>query len=188
LISMLGTRWVAELPVIRGIHWSGFWRGFPGVTVASPTTLVRSGKRARAVAPVQMLTINELQDTGANTLAHSSLFERLRVLNIERYYAIRDGAVLLRILLRSRHAVGLRRLSFIDSNLNEDAVTAIVNSPHLTGLEWLNSGRSEFQDQHAEVLLNSPTFTNLRSGIFRSPQLSDVMKKRLKERFPTATV
>src|SRR5207253_1417696 len=31
-----GARWLAECPAVHGIHWDGFWRGFPVVRVGSP--------------------------------------------------------------------------------------------------------------------------------------------------------
>src|SRR5215216_6655639 len=31
-------RWLAEMPLIHGVHWVGFRRGFPAIHVTSPTT------------------------------------------------------------------------------------------------------------------------------------------------------
>jgi uncharacterized protein (TIGR02996 family) len=185
LTQQLGARWLAELPVIRGIQWSGFHRGFPGVVVASPTTLARSGRKAWALAPVEMVTITRLNAIGASAIAASRFLERIRVLTVERYSAARDGIGPLRTLLRTPRVANLRRLSFATSRLGDSGLREVFDSPYLTGLEWLNLGYDYdiFGDEYANMLLNSPTFANLRGGFFRG-RYSDEVHAKLAARFP----
>jgi uncharacterized protein (TIGR02996 family) len=186
---LLGPRWMAELPVLRGVHWTGFRRGFPGVSVVSPTTLSRSGPKVWGAAPVEMVAVTGLNQTGANALAASPFFGRVRVLTVESYYAGRDGIGPIRTLLRSPRVAGLRRLSFSYSHLTPETVAEVVDSPRLTGLEWVSlTGGSAFGDEHADALLDSPAFANLRGGVFRSSRLGKAAQKRLLARWPKAVV
>ncbi|MBP3958884.1 TIGR02996 domain-containing protein [Gemmata sp. G18] len=91
LALQLGERWRAELPAVRGVRWTGFWRGFPGVAVVSPTTLVRAAPKLWAVAPVEWVTITGLNQNGARLLADSEVFDRLRVLTLDGYHIQREG-------------------------------------------------------------------------------------------------
>lgn len=187
LSGQLSERWLAEMPVIRGVKWAGFWRGFPGVSVASPTTLVRSAAKIWDAAPVEMAAITDLNVAGAKALATSDVFRRLRVLSLERYYIRQDGDGPLRALFHAPRAAALKRL-ILPRTLGDAGITVIAQSPHLSGLEWLDIGSGCLTDATADVLIAAPGLRGLRGGSFVSYRLSDAAKKRLRDRFPTAIV
>src|SRR5439155_24020940 len=91
LYAQMGERWLAELPVVRGVRWNGFWRGFPTVSVVSPTTLVRAAAKIWSAAPVESVTVTGLNANGARVLAASDVLDRIRALTLDRYSTRRDG-------------------------------------------------------------------------------------------------
>jgi uncharacterized protein (TIGR02996 family) len=185
LQNQLGERWLAEMPAIRGVRWTGFWRGFPGVSVVSATTLTRAAKGW--AVPVEMAALTGLNVSGARALAGSETFDRLRVLVIERYSTRREGEKPLRTLFHAPRARSLRRLH-LGSGIGETGIVAVTESPHLTGLEWLTVGSGEMTDAAAEAVLAAPALKALRGGSFSSYRLSDRWRERLKARFPNAIV
>jgi hypothetical protein len=187
LESQLGERWLAEVPALRGVRWSGFWRGFPAVSVTTATTLVRAAAKIWDAAPVEAVTITGLNANGARVLAAAPVFEHIRVLTLDRYFTRHEGERPLRTLFHSYHAKGLRRLN-LTHGIGEKGIVAIVESPHLTGLEWLSVGAVEMTDAAAETLLTAPALRNLRGGLFTSYHLSDPVRKRLRKQFPAAVV
>ena len=187
LYKLLGARWLAELPLIRKLRWENFWRGFPCIAVGSPTTLVRAKEKVWAAAPVEWVTITDLNLNGARTITTSGLLGRLRALTLTGYYAHRDGGQPLRALLHSPHAANLRQLH-LPEGIQTTGMTIVAESPHLTGLEWLFVTPGTLTDEMAEAILASPALTNLRGGSFVSYQLSAAMRKKLKARFRHAVM
>jgi uncharacterized protein (TIGR02996 family) len=187
LKTQLGERWLAEMPAVRGVRWSGFWRGFPAASVVSATTLVRAAEKVWAAAPVESVTITGLNANGARVLAGSDVFDRLRVFVLERYSARHEGERPLRTLFDSPRAEALRRL-YLTNGIGESGLLAVFESEHLTGLEWLTVGSGEMTDAAAEALLAAPGLRTLRGGSFTSYRLSDRWRERLKARFPHAAV
>ena len=187
LQNQLGERWLAEMPAVRGVRWAGFWRGFPAASVSSATTLVGSAAKVWAAAPVDSVAISGLNANGARVLAGSPVFDRLRVFTLEGYSTRHDGEKPLRTLFGSPRAKSLRRLH-LTSSIGESGLVAVFESEHLTGLEWLSVGSGEMTDDAAEALLASPGLKGLRGGSFVSYRMSDRWRKRLRERFPHATV
>ncbi len=187
LVSQMSERWLAELSTVRGVRWIGFWRGFPSVSVISPTTLVRAAPKIWSTAPVEWATITGLNQNGARLLADSEVFDRLRAIEIDRYAIQRDGEKPLRTLFHAPRAVALKRL-YLPQGVGEPGLIAVISSPHLTGLEWLTIGAGTLTNTAAEVLMTAPGLQNLRGGSFVSHRLSDTFRKRLKDRFPNAIV
>ena len=184
LERQLGERWLAELPAVRGVRWTGFWRGFPIASVASATTLVRAAVKVWGAAPVESVGVIGLNATGARVLAGSPVFDRVRVLTV----SVRRGSEQpLRTLFGSPRAEALRRLSLL-SGLGEAGLIAVFASEHLTGLEWLGVGSGEMTDAAAEALLAAPGLRNVRSGVFTSHRLTAKGRARLRARFPHAAV
>ena len=187
LEKQLGERWLAELPAIRGVRWSGFRRGFPGVAVTSATTLVSAAPKVWAAAPVECATVTGLNANGARVLASSDVFGRLRVLTLDGYCVQREGEKPLRTLFHAPRAPARRRLN-LPAGIGEAGVVAVVQSPHLTGLEWLAVGSGGLTDAAVAALIAAPALRDLRSGSFVSYRLSAAVRKRLKTRFPNAAV
>lgn len=187
LSAQLGERWLAELPAVRGVRWNGFWRGFPTLSVVSPTTLVRAAPKIWSAAPIEAVTITGLNANGARVLAGSEVLERIRVLTIDRYSTRRDGDKPLCAPLHSPRIAGLRRLT-LTYGIEEAGLVAVAESPHLTGLEWLTLGAGATTDAVADAILASAALKNLRGGSFVSHLMSARWRDRLKARFPNANV
>lgn len=187
LRAQMGERWLAELPAVRGIRWSGFWRGFPSVSVVSATTLVRAAPKIWTAAPVEHVTITGLNANGARVLAGSDVLDRVRVLVLDRYSSRRDGVGPLHGLLHAPRISALRRLT-LTYGIEEEGLVRVAESPHLTGLEWLSLGAGATTDAVAEAVLAAPALRNLRGGSFVSHLLSARWREKLKARFPHATV
>ncbi len=187
LVTQLGERWLAELPTIRGVKWSGFWRGFAGISVSSATTLVSAAPKIWAAAPVEWATVTGLNLAGAKRLATSDALSRLRVFSLEGYYLQREGEKPLRTLFHSPRVSSLKRL-YLPSGIGESGVSAVAQSPHLTGLEWLSVGSGGLTDDAADALVGAAWLLNLRGGSFVSYRLSGAARARLKARFPAAVV
>ncbi|QJW96833.1 TIGR02996 domain-containing protein [Frigoriglobus tundricola] len=187
LQSQLGERWLAELPAVRGVRWTGFWRGFPVASVASATTLVRAAEKVWDAAPVESVTVTGLNANGARVLAGSPVFDRLRAFTLEGYSARHEGERPLRTLFGSPRAKALRRLALL-SALGEAGLIAVFASEHLTGLEWLGVGSGEMTDGAAEAFLAAPGLRSVRGGVFTSYRLTAKWRARLQARFPHAAV
>ncbi|HUR55777.1 MAG TPA: TIGR02996 domain-containing protein [Gemmataceae bacterium] len=186
LRRQMESRWLAEMPLIYGVHWVGFRRGFPGVRVTSPTTLVRSARKVFAAAPVEAVTVDGLNATGAGSLADSPVLRRIRHLTLDRYYIGREGDGPLRRILHAPGVSGLRSLTVTGSFLDEPGMRVVATGPHLTALEWLNTSYGAVTDASAALLLASPALDRLRGGPFRGNNLGPAMKEKLKARFPFA--
>ncbi|MCI0705424.1 MAG: TIGR02996 domain-containing protein, partial [Planctomycetia bacterium] len=185
LFKQLGTRWLAELLVIRNLRWGGFYRGFPGVSVTNATTLVRAEEKIWSAAPVEMVTLTGLSGNSARVLAGSEVLGRIRELTLDGYYTSRDSEKPLRTLFHSPRMRTLRRLS-LPHGIGESGIGVVVASPHLTGLEWLTIRPRTMTDSAADAILAAPALANLRGGSFTSYQLSSSARKKLKARFPNA--
>jgi uncharacterized protein (TIGR02996 family) len=187
LQNQLGERWRAEMPAIRAVRWANFWRGFPGVSVSTATTVVRAAAKIWTASPTEWLTITGLNVSGSRALAGSEVLTRIRVLTLDRYSTRHEGEKPLRTLFGTPRVQTLRRLH-LSQGLGEAGLIAIVESDHLTGLEWLSVAAGETTDAGAEAILASPALRGLRGGSFVSYQMSERWRERLKTRFPTATL
>jgi uncharacterized protein (TIGR02996 family) len=108
LWAQFGRRWVAELPVIRGLQWSLlFVRGFPTVTVKSGATLARNAEAVWAASPVEHLTLTGYDPAAIAKLAACPYLARVRTLILQDYDPERYGLAPLRGLLASPHLTGL---------------------------------------------------------------------------------
>jgi uncharacterized protein (TIGR02996 family) len=185
LLSLHGDVWAADYPVIRGVKWSGFWRGFPGVTVASPGTLARNAEAIWGAAPVESVVLEKLDRKGADALAKCPQLSRLRVLELRSYNSHRAHDDPLGTLLAAPELSGLWWLAFMGaSRLDRDAVSAIAGSASMRNLEMLTLRWCEIHDEDARTLAASPHLTKLRDLDLTGHEFADETPSVLRKRFP----
>jgi uncharacterized protein (TIGR02996 family) len=186
LLDAHGDRWEAELPAVRGVTWSGFWRGFPGVTVASAGTLARNAEAVWAAAPVESVVISKLDPRGAEALAKCPRLDRLRILELRNYSSLRAGAGCdpLRTLLACDKLSGLWWLAFLgNSRLGGEAVELLANSPSLRNLEVLTLRWCEIGDDGGQLLARSPHLGKLRDLDLTGNEFTGDTPSLLRKRF-----
>lgn len=187
LLSQHGDLWQAEYPVIPGVTWSGFWRGFPGVTVLNAGTLVRNANKIWGAAPVESVVLLRLDQKNAAALAASAYLNRVRVLELRSYrHTRRDGgAERLAALLASAHLTGLWWLAVLgNSQLGHEETELLANSEPLRNLEILTLRWCELGDDEARALIASPHLNNLRELDLTGNEFTGDVPSDLRKRFP----
>jgi uncharacterized protein (TIGR02996 family) len=153
-------RWHAELPVLKGVEWSGFRRGFvEAVTVASPETFVKFGARIMAAAPVTDVWFRERE--GFERLAAVPAFARVRTLHVEHGRALTDAQLC--PVLRSPHCPRLTGLHIGFERLGSATAVALAESPHMGELRELVICGNNIGDAGMAALAASPYLTGLRA-------------------------
>jgi uncharacterized protein (TIGR02996 family) len=186
LLSASGDLWQAEYPVIRGVTWSGFWRGFPGATALNAGTLARNAKAVWDAAPVESVVIKKLDQKGADALAKCPQLNRLRVLELRSYNSLGPAGVgPLETLLASPHLAGLWWLAFQGNCvLGLEAMERIAGSESLRGLEFLTLRWCGINDDGALALVASPHLTRLRDLDLTGNEFTGDVPSALRKRFP----
>jgi uncharacterized protein (TIGR02996 family) len=185
LLSAHGDLWQAEYPVIRGVTWSGFWRGFPGVTVRTAGTLARNAEAIWDAAPVESVVILKLDQKGAAALAACPFLDRLRVLELRSYSSFRVGADPLRTLFGKPALSGLWWLAFQGySALGLEAVEVIAGSESLRNLEILTLRWCHIDDDGGRALAESPHLNKLRDLALTGNEFTGTVPSELRKRFP----
>jgi uncharacterized protein (TIGR02996 family) len=184
LLSRFGDFWEAEYPEVRGVKWSGFWRGFPGVTVGSATTLVKNAAVLWGAAPIESVVIEKFDARGAAALAKCPQLGRFRVLEIKSYHSPAEGDEPLRPLLAAPALSGLWCLAFSgNTHLGLPAVELLADSPSLRSLEFLTLRWCGITDDAARALAASPHLAKLReldlTGNEFAADTPPVLRKRL---------
>jgi uncharacterized protein (TIGR02996 family) len=183
LLAAHGDVWQAEYPVIRGVTWSGFWRGFPGATVPNAGTLARNAKAIWDAAPVESVVIQKLDEKTAAALAKCPQLSRLRVLEL-RGWRCREPAVL-GPLLGAPALTGLWWLALQGNvRLDADALAVIANSEPLRNLEMLTLRWCDIDDDGARALAASPHLNRLRDLDLTGNEFTGDVPSVLRKRFP----
>ena len=186
LLSRHGDLWQAEYPVIRGVKWSGFWRGFPGATVVTAGTLARNATAIWDAAPVESLVVKSLDQKGVAALAQCPQLARLRVLELRSYRSLGPaGASALGTLLGSAHLSGLWWLAVLgNSVLGLEAMELLANSASLQTLEVLTLRWCGINDDGARALAASPHLNKLRDLDLTGNEFTGDVPSLLRKRFP----
>jgi uncharacterized protein (TIGR02996 family) len=185
LLSSHGDLWQAEYAMIRGVTWSGFWRGFPGATVLNAGTLARNAKAIWDAAPVESVVIQKFDAKGAS-LPTCPQLNRVRILELRSVNSLRgDVAEALANLLDSPHLCGLWWLAVTGySTLGLEATEAIARSESLKGLEMLTLRWCNINDDGALALAASPHLNNLRDLDLTGNEFTGDVPSALRKRFP----
>jgi uncharacterized protein (TIGR02996 family) len=185
LLSRFGDFWQAEYPLVRGVKWSGFWRGFPGVTVGSASTLAKNAGALWGAAPVESVVIEKFDARGAAALAKCPQLARFRVLEVRSYHSPAEGDEPLRPLLSCPALAGLWCLAFTgNAHLGEAAVELLANSAPLHGLEFLTLRWCGVSDDGARALAASPHLPKLRELDLTGNEFTGDVPTVLRKRFP----
>jgi uncharacterized protein (TIGR02996 family) len=186
LLTRFGDAWQAEYPVIRGVTWSGFWRGFPGVTVPNAGTLARNAKAIWDAAPVESVVVTKLDQKGATALAKCPALDRLRVLELRSYNSLGPtGADPLAALLTAAGLSGLWWLAIMgNARLGLSAMEVLANSAPLRNLEVLTLRWCAINDDGALALTASPHLNNLRDLDLTGNEFTGDVPSALRKRFP----
>ncbi|VTR92323.1 Repeat-companion domain protein OS=Isosphaera pallida (strain ATCC 43644 / DSM 9630 / IS1B) GN=Isop_0391 PE=4 SV=1: LRR_4 [Gemmata massiliana] len=182
LLSRFGDVWQAEYPVIRGVTWSGFWRGFPGVAVPNAATLARNAAAIWDAAPVESVVIQKMDLKSVTALAKSPFLNRLRGLELRNY---RVDSEPLHALLSNAALSGLWWFAFGGNTcLDSSAVEVIASSESLRNIEMLTLRWCRITDLGALALVASPHLNNLRDLDLTGNELTGEVPSALRKRFP----
>ncbi|MBP3957441.1 TIGR02996 domain-containing protein [Gemmata sp. G18] len=182
LLARFGDVWQAEYPVIRGVTWSGFWRGFPGVTVLNAGTLARNAKAIWDAAPVESVVVQKMDLKSATALAKCPFLDRLRVLEFRNYRA--DSAPL-HALVGGAALSGLWWLAFGgNTRLDAPVLEVVASSDALRNLEILTLRWCSISDAGALALVASSHMNNLRELDLTGNAFTADVPSALRKRFP----
>lgn len=185
LLESHGDLWQAELPTIRGVKWSGFWRGFAGVTVNSGSTLARNATALWAATPLESVVLTKLDCNGAAALAKCPQLNRLRILELRGYSSFRDTCDPLRMLLGASGLANVWWLAFQGyGRLGAEAMEVLAGAGALKGLEVLTLRWCEIDNDGARALAASPHFPRIREVDLLGNELTDDTPSLLRKRFP----
>ncbi len=185
LLARHGDVWQAEYPVLRGVTWSGFWRGFPGVTVPNAGTLARNAKAIWDAAPVESVVILKLDQKSADALAKCPYLDRLRVLELRSYNSLGPaGASVLGALLAAPKLSGLWWFAIMgNSQLGLNAMELLANSESLRNLEVLTLRWCAINDDGAMALTASTHLNKLRDLDMTGNEFTGDAPSALRKRF-----
>jgi hypothetical protein len=162
LLDAHQARWLAELPTVEGVRWTGFWRGFAASAELEAFELLE--QHALRQLPLFEVSVpwpeRASEAASIPTLRRVHLRRALRAAEQERWLAeapllstlehlaVRDGfseCADTRRLLASPHLGGLRSLALERCRLGTQAVLALVEGslPRLEGLVLSERGSDQ---------------------------------------------
>ena len=157
LLSQHRDPWRKELPVIDGVTWGEFRRGF--VATAQIDAFRLLGSKAKAVwaaAPIEAVAVRWPQQ--GERSEDISPIPNLRELSITRRLVdVKDIARLAAAPLLST----LRTLTIADVSLGPDAFRRLCNSPHLKGLTALRVPENSIGNPGVRDLVQSGALSAL---------------------------
>jgi uncharacterized protein (TIGR02996 family) len=175
--------WQAECPEVRGVKWSGFWRGFPGATVPTANTLTRNAAAIWQAAPVESVVVQKFDQKGASALAAFAHLGRLRVLE---FRSVHGGADTLRTFLACPALSGLWWLAAFpgQAHFTLEMMELIANSEPLRNLEMLTLRWCGITDDGARALAAAPHLNKLRDLDLTGNEFTGDVPSVLRKRFP----
>jgi len=171
LLAEYEDEWRASLPLLEGVTWEDFSRGFvEAAFVDDVPTLLKQAPALFAAAPVLRLQIGEVTARTARALAGSSWLARLSELNLGNNPEL--GSLGGSILAGSPHLTGLRVLLLHYCALGDEAAARLATAalPRLT--ELYLSG-NELNNAAAVALADSSSFPRLTELDLRDNQIGD---------------
>jgi uncharacterized protein (TIGR02996 family) len=189
LLALHQAEWKYRLPILRGVHWEEFHRGFvSNVRIEDPYMFFAYSEEIFAAAPIGRLRVhgfdaqiaqrfadrdvleqvryldledgNRIGNEGLEALATSPYLKHLRVLKVR---GNRIGLAGIRALASSPMAESLRTLDLDENELYEDGARFLAESSKLTGLKSLSMERTRAGTAGAVALAQSPYLINLHS-------------------------
>jgi uncharacterized protein (TIGR02996 family) len=179
-----GERWLEELPRVAGVHWWGFWRGFPTAQVRSWGALQKGAAAVWSATPLEDIDLCELSLPDAQQMAQSPHLGRLRALSVN--WVGRAGLEALRTLLASP-LVRLKTLNLKSCGLRDEGAKVVARGPSLSGLETLWLSCNVIRREGGLALARSRYLTSVRLlDVSRNP-LSKKSEEALNARWPGCT-
>lgn len=163
LLARHGRGWLAELPVLDGVRWGRFARGFVAeVTVRDPDVLLTHAAAIRAAAPIEGVVFDawvppgggrrvkplpwlrrvgfgraDVSGDDVGRLLDSPLAEHARALDLSGLGVENPGAA---AVARAGHLAGLEDLDLTNCFVGVAGVEALAGAKHLTNLRVLRFG------------------------------------------------
>ena len=170
--------WRSALPVLEGVTWENFSRGFvEAVFVESPEVFLRQAAALFAAAPVRLLRIGQVDAAGARALARSPYLGRLSELNLGNTPDLGRAGVA--ALAASPYLGNLTALLLHYSDLGDEAIACLADSPHLAGLLELYLSGNELGNDGAVALGRSANLPRLTDLDLRDNQVGDAGARAL---------
>jgi len=145
-------RWRAALPLLDGITWGAFLRGFvEEVTAATPHAFLANAGAILAASPVRRLRILNAR-AGLEALAASPSMLALVELNLGNRSGVPADAV--RALARSPHFANITSLLLHQNNLGNAALVTLATTPHTGQLRDLYVSGVGVGDSGVAALVN----------------------------------
>lgn len=164
--------WRAHLPVLEGVTWEDFSRGFvEGAFVESVDVFLQHADTLFNVAPIRRLQIGQVAASDARRLVQTPWLAQLRELNLGNNPALGRAGV--RVLVGCPHLANLEVLLLHYAALGDDAIGDLTASPHLGNLTELYLSGNELGDPGAVSLGFSLAFPRLRDLDLRDNRIGD---------------
>jgi uncharacterized protein (TIGR02996 family) len=173
LLGRFSELWRAELPVLPGVIWEDFQRGFiESVQVLDVDLFLEYVTTLFAAAPIRILRLNTVDDAAVERLCQEPALRQLYELNLGNCPGLGIRGV--RTLSRCRHLSGLRSLLLHYGNLGDLAVMELGQATCLTNLRELYVSGNDLTDRAVLVLANSNGFPHLRELDLRDNRIGDL--------------
>jgi uncharacterized protein (TIGR02996 family) len=154
LLAMHEPDWRSHLPVLDGVTWEDFSRGFvESAWVASVDVLLRHAERIFSTTPVTRLQIGSITAGCAMQLAKNAALSRLRELHIGSNPNLTAHGV--RYLVSSPYIANLRALLLHNNELSTTAIAELSCSPHLLRLQELYLSGNDLPDVALQMLADA---------------------------------
>jgi uncharacterized protein (TIGR02996 family) len=157
------SEWLAALPVLKGVTWVGFQRGFvESVFVENVDAFLTHAPALFAAAPIRCVRTGKIDPSSARGLAGSLFLRRLKELNLGNAVGMCRECVC--SLARSSHMDYLESLLLHGNEFGDEAIAELAHSKHLWSLRELYLSGTRMGDTGAATLGQScrmPDLTNL---------------------------
>jgi uncharacterized protein (TIGR02996 family) len=172
LLAQNEEAWRSALPVLEGVTWEDFSRGFvEAVFVEAPGVFLDQAPVLFAAAPVRRLRIGWVHAEGVSLLARSPCLARIRELNLCENPGLGRAGV--EALAGSPYLDGLTALLLHNNALGDEAVACLAVSPHLGGLLELYLSGNDLGDEGTTALGRATHLPRLTDLDLRDNQVSD---------------
>ena len=162
LLSRYQAEWKHRLPMLQGVHWEAFERGFvAGVRIDDPHSLFTHAAEIFEATPIQRLSLHGVFVPEARRLAETNSLSQVRILDLDD--GNRIGNAGLEALAASPHLVQLRELKLRHNVIATAGIRALAGSPIVEKLRLLDLDSNQIFEDGAELLAESAKLGNLRT-------------------------
>jgi uncharacterized protein (TIGR02996 family) len=163
-VSLLRGRkkqWKAELPVLRGVRWGDFERGFVAEAVVQSSFMFhRHARRIVAAMPLQVLRLRRVEALRA--VGNSPCVQHLRELHVVDQ---RISSEVIRQLTASPHLGKLEVLDLADNQLEDAGAAVIARTGRFPSLSVLDLSGNGLGPEGARSLAGSRNLTRTLTSL-----------------------